>query len=334
MKSSTRILKMRETSERNREKTASTAESDQKDYRYLDNPAIKTSLETFENFCKGSGVKLPFFFATEASTGKQKSIHYGVRSYNDYLSSYNLLFENLEIFIEKKVAERTVELKEANHDLDSFAYSVSHDLRAPLQVIKSYSSLLSKKYGRSMDEDAQELLDGIMSYSNNMSLIMDNLLNLSRLGKATVNKKEVDMQNLVQGVLSDMLPLWKSTNAEIRFLNLSPASCDAGLVKQVWINLISNALKYSMNKENPVIEIGFTKEQSETVYYIKDNGVGFNMKFADKLFGLFQRLHNNSEFEGTGVGLNIVYRIVSKHGGRIWATAKENEGATFFFTLK
>lgn len=334
MKSSNRILTMREKSEWKQSEITSDADNHQKGHGYLEDPTGKIKLETFENFCKSAGVKMPFFFATDVPAAKQKSIHYGVRSYNDYLESYNHLFSKLEVFIEKKVAERTVELREANHDLDSFAYSVSHDLRGPLQVIKSYSSLLSKKYSSALDDDAKELLDGIMAYSNHMSLIMDNLLNLSRLGKVTISKAEVDMHKLVHGVLADLTPVWENANAKIRLLNLSPTLCDAGLVKQVWINLISNALKYSMNKEKPEIEIGIIEQRSELVYYIKDNGVGFNMKYADKLFGLFQRLHNNSEFEGTGVGLNIVYRIVSKHGGRIWAEAKENEGATFYFTLK
>ncbi len=332
MKNYNGSLPMRENSVWKQTETVSSASISQTAYSCLEHGKEKTRTETFETFCRAEEMKLPFLFTTNVPD--PKGSHYGVRSYKDNLSSYQHLFQKLEVFIEKQVAERTVELREANHDLDSFAYSVSHDLRAPLQVIKSYSSLLSKKYGESMDEDARNLLEGITSYSKHMSLIMDNLLNLSRLGKVTISKTEANMFNLVHEVLADLIPTLPNDKAEIRVKNLKPALCDSGLLKHVWINLISNSIKYSANKEKPIIEIGFTEQSGEIIYYIKDNGVGFNMKFADKLFGLFQRLHGSDEFEGTGVGLNIVYRIVSKHGGRIWATAKEKEGATFYFTLK
>ena len=284
-----------------------------------------------ENLSITQEIKLHSLFTSEIATSRQT--HWGVRSYQDYLSSYQHLYKKIELLIERKVAERTHEVKEANEELDSFAYSVSHDLRAPLQVIKSYSSILTNKYSNTLDDTAKNLLDGINTYSKSMSLIMDNLLNLSRLGKTIPSKKEVNMQKLVEQVITELAPVGGNSHATISFDNLGIAYCDAGLIKQVWINLVSNALKYSGKASHAKIEIGCTQENGKPVYFIQDNGVGFNMKYADKLFGLFNRLHDRTEFEGTGVGLNIAYRIITKHGGKIWALAKENEGATFYFTL-
>jgi len=229
-----------------------------------------------QNFSTGREIKLHSLFTSEIPTSRLT--HCGVRSYQDYVSSYQNLYRKIELLIEKKVAERTHELKEANEDLDSFAYSVSHDLRAPLQVIKSYSSILANKYGSSLDDTAKNLLDGINTYSKSMSLIMDNLLNLSRLGKTIPSKKEVHMYKLVKEVITELAPVESSTQIKITFDNLAISYCDAGLIKQVWTNLISNSIKCSSKVSHAVIEVGCTSENGKAVYFIKDNGVGFNMK--------------------------------------------------------
>jgi len=235
--------------------------------------------------------------------------------------------------LEEKVKERTGQLQEVNSDLESFNYSVSHDLRSPLQVISGYTSILLKKYGDQLNEEAQRLLQGIKGYTKQMSLIMESLLNLSRLGRASVEIAPCNMNEIVEEVISELIVVFEAKRAEIAVLPMPVTSCDSGLIKQVWLNLISNAVKFSKQKEVPVIEIGSVDKAQELVYYVKDNGAGFDMKYVDTLFGLFHRLHNAAEFEGTGVGLTIVHRIITKHGGRIWAEGEVNEGATFYFTL-
>jgi PAS domain S-box-containing protein len=236
--------------------------------------------------------------------------------------------------LERKIAERTFELKEANMGLESFSYSVSHDLRTPLRVISGYSGLLHKKYGETMTEEAREFLKAIRENASHMGHLIDDLLNLSRLGRQDLVKTIVDMNKIVDEAIAELrkedssLPL-----PNINVQELSGTRADSGLIKQVWLNIISNAIKYSRKKAQPTIEIGSIVEDRGTTYYIKDNGAGFDMAHADKLFGAFQRLHDKNEFEGTGVGLAIVHQIINKHGGRIWAEGVVNEGATFYFTL-
>ena len=236
--------------------------------------------------------------------------------------------------LERKIAERTSELKEANQGLESFSYSVSHDLRTPLRVISGYSGLLAKKYGDSLDPEAQDFIRSIRENAVQMSHLIDDLLNLSRIGTQDLVKTEVDMHQVILEAITelseeeekDILPLFTIKKIE-------STHADAGLIRQVWLNLISNAVKYSSRKDNPQIEIGSSEKKDVITYYIKDNGAGFDMAHADKLFGAFQRLHDKGEFEGTGVGLAIVYQIITKHGGRIWAESALDQGATFFFTL-
>jgi light-regulated signal transduction histidine kinase (bacteriophytochrome) len=218
--------------------------------------------------------------------------------------------------------------------LESFSYSVSHDLRTPLRVISGYSGLLHKKYGETMTEEAREFLKAIRENASHMGHLIDDLLNLSRLGRQDLVKTIVDMNKIVDEAIAELrkedssLPL-----PNINVQELSGTRADSGLIKQVWLNIISNAIKYSRKKAQPTIEIGSIVEDRGTTYYIKDNGAGFDMAHADKLFGAFQRLHDKNEFEGTGVGLAIVHQIINKHGGRIWAEGVVNEGATFYFTL-
>lgn len=238
------------------------------------------------------------------------------------------LNESLEI----KVAERTAELLETNQELEAFSYTASHDLKAPLRTMSGFASILMKDYGYKLDDDGRRFLQVISDSSNRMSRLINDLLEFSRLGKQELTKGNVDMDALVEEVLNG-LPQSTLPTPQITVGKLNNTLGDAALLKQVWINLITNAIKYSGKKDKPVIEIGFLDNEGEPVYYIKDNGAGFDMKYADNLFTAFKRMHDNAEFEGTGIGLATVHRIIMRHNGQIWAEARPNEGATFYFTL-
>jgi PAS domain S-box-containing protein len=235
--------------------------------------------------------------------------------------------------LELKVRERTAELMDVNKELETFSYTVSHDLKSPLWALDMFSKTLLEHYGEKIDAEGKEYLGHIISSANQMSQLINDLLEFSKSGKFPVEKKKVNMDRLVRDIIEDIKHSRKDLKASIKIKKLAPSYCDAILIKQVWNNLISNAIVYSSKKRNPAIEIGMKKIKNEQVYYIKDNGAGFDMKYADKLFVVFQRMHDPEEFEGSGVGLATVHRIISKHGGRIWAEAKVNMGAVFYFTL-
>lgn len=235
--------------------------------------------------------------------------------------------------LEKKVKERTSELEIANKELEAFTYSVSHDLMAPLRIIDGFSQVLLDDYRNKLDEEGFQTLQVIKRNATRMGELVNDLLNLARLGRANLVKRNLDMTDLVTAVIDEMRFSTNKLAAKIKLHELKPADCDHTLIKQVWSNLLSNAIKYSKNKENPQIEIGCVDKSGQIVYYIKDNGVGFDTQYSGKLFGVFQRLHKATDFPGTGVGLAIVYRIITRHGGKVWADAKVNEGAVFYFTL-
>lgn len=235
--------------------------------------------------------------------------------------------------LEAKIIERTAELEEANRGLESFSYSVSHDLRAPLRIISGYSGLLHKKYTEALPTEAKEFITNIKENARHMGQLIDDLLNLSRLGRQDLSKTKVDMNAAVATVMKELKSADGKINGSVRIYDIKPTIADDGLIKQVWANLISNAIKYSGKKTKPIIEVGSYNKAGNTTYYVKDNGAGFDMKHADKLFKAFQRLHDKSQFEGSGIGLAIVHSIITKHGGKIWAEGKEGKGATFFFTL-
>jgi PAS domain S-box-containing protein len=224
------------------------------------------------------------------------------------------------------------QLEVTNKELESFSYSVSHDLRAPLRALDAHSSMLMEDYADKLDQEAKRMLDTIRHNVHKMNNLIDSLLKLSKLGRKQVEKSKIDVTKLVQDVLHEVGSPAQN-KVDITVTPLPPAMADRSLLSQVWINLISNAIKYSSRKESPHVEIGSHKLENEIVYYVKDNGAGFSMEYADKLFGVFQRLHSATEFEGTGIGLAIVQRIVTQHGGRVWAEGKVNEGATFYFSL-
>lgn len=223
-------------------------------------------------------------------------------------------------------------LELANKDLESFSYSVSHDLRAPLRAINGFITLLSQR-NTDLDDESKQFIQIISGNAQKMGHLIEDLLAFSRMGKKELNKTNTDMNALLQDVLSGINIHEWNKNTKLETGNMLPAYCDETLLKQVFFNLVSNSVKYSRTKENPIIEIGSYAGEKENIYFVKDNGVGFSMEYYPKLFQAFQRMHSAQEFEGTGVGLAIVQRIIVKHGGRVWAEAEVNKGASFYFSL-
>jgi len=235
--------------------------------------------------------------------------------------------------LEERVQLRTSELVASNQELESFTYSVSHDLRAPLRHVDGYAQILEEEFGPAMSEEARKFARKIRQGSQNMAQLVDDLLNLSRVGKKELARQRVALDPLVASVISEMKLEAPNRQIEWKISPLPNVYCDSGLMRQVFTNLLSNAVKYTRPRERAVIELGESKLNGESAIFVRDNGVGFNMKYSSKLFGVFQRFHRAEEFEGTGVGLATVARIIRKHGGRIWAEAELNKGAAFFFTL-
>jgi PAS domain S-box-containing protein len=231
-----------------------------------------------------------------------------------------------------RLQNNIVQLEAANQELESFSYSVSHDLRAPLRAVSGYTNILEESYIQNLDDEARTIFNTIQKNVKKMGQLIDDLLDFSRLGRKEVPKLSVNMVQLVERVIADINHN-TAHQATIRVGSLHPSYGDHALLTQVWINLISNAIKYSGKTEAPEIEIGSTRNDHETIYFVKDNGVGFDMRYVDKLFGVFQRLHSVREFEGTGIGLAIIKRIISKHGGNVWAEGEVNKGASFYFSL-
>ncbi|MBT1687634.1 ATP-binding protein [Dawidia soli] len=262
-------------------------------------------------------------------------IGYLTDAFNQMLSEIQTQNAQIQLFnqkLELTIEQRTHDLATANKELEAFSYSVSHDLRAPLRSINGYSGILMEDYGHLLDEEGIQALKSIMRNGMRMGQLIDDLLAFSRLGKQHVAKFNLNMTALAKAVYDDLKEQY-GNKSEILINPLPEIKGDSSMLRQVMQNLISNALKYSMKRDKPVVEIGAYRENGGNVYYVKDNGVGFNMQYYDKLFGVFQRLHNVTDFEGTGVGLALVHRIITKHDGRIWAEGKENEGATFYFSL-
>ena len=240
---------------------------------------------------------------------------------------------HLNADLEQRVADRTAELKAANQELESFSYTVSHDLRAPLRAIEGFSRILEQEHAETLPEASRHLLGRVHHNVEVMSRLIEDLLQFSRLGRQDLNRATIPLRAVVDECLAELGDVIARSKAVVRVGDLPPAYADSQLMARVFENLIGNALKYSRNANPPVIEVGSVEVDGELCYFVRDNGVGFDMRYAHKLFNVFQRLHSASEFEGTGVGLAIVQRIVQRHGGRAWGEAKPGEGATFYFTL-
>jgi PAS domain S-box-containing protein len=241
--------------------------------------------------------------------------------------------ERLNEELERRVEERTGQLEEANQELEGFSYSVSHDLRAPLRVIDGFSRILLTEHGAELSEDAGRYLDMVRDGAQQMGQLIDDLLVYARLGRKSLEKQTVDPGQLARECLENLLRHQDDRQIEVDLGDLPPCEGDPVLLKQIILNLLDNALKYTRTRTEARIEVGCKDVDGEPVYFVRDNGVGFDMQYADKLFGVFQRMHKAEEYEGTGVGLAIVQRAVHRHGGKLWAESSVDEGAAFYFTL-
>ncbi len=238
-----------------------------------------------------------------------------------------------QLNLENKVMERTAQLEIVNKELEAFSYSVSHDLRAPLRGVMGFTTLLEEHYGNNLDDEAKRITSVIKANALKMGDLIDDLLNFSRMGRHDIVKTNIQIQEMVKEVIAGFEPENKNNVIKWNIGTLPPITGDVNTIKQVWVNLISNAIKYSGRKDQSIIEIGSFMHDGQTAFFVKDNGVGFDERYKDKLFKVFQRLHSSREFEGTGVGLAIVEKIISKHGGNVWAEAAVDKGASFYFSL-
>jgi len=261
--------------------------------------------------------------------------HFEVTAYRPAPLSFAVIFRDITKRKQMEVAlsERTVQLENANKELESFSYSVSHDLRAPLRAIDGYSRMILRRQGEKFDSETLRQFNLIRENARTMGQLIDDLLSFSRLNRKEIINGSLDMESMVRSAWSDMTEINPDRDMRLVLNELPRGVGDQVLIKQVILNLLSNAIKFSRVRESAVVEVGAYPEEERNVYFIRDNGVGFDMQYYDKLFGVFQRLHSTEEFEGTGVGLAIVERIIHRHGGTVWAEGKVGEGATFYFTL-
>ena len=241
--------------------------------------------------------------------------------------------ENIREHTDTKAQERTAQLDFTNRELEAFSYSVSHDLHTPLRALNGYASMLIEDYSELLDSEGKRMLNAIVDQSNKMGCLIDDLLSFSRINMNEIKISAIDMHSLAINVYDELSTGPGKEKIDFRISEIDNTYGDTSMLKQIWVNLISNAIKYTSKISNPAIEIGSTSDETETVYYIKDNGAGFDMEYYDKLFGVFKRLHSTRQFEGNGVGLAIVHRIVQRHQGRVWAESEINKGATFYFAL-
>jgi signal transduction histidine kinase/FixJ family two-component response regulator len=235
--------------------------------------------------------------------------------------------------LEQRVRERTQELQAANSDLEAFSYSVSHDLRAPLRRVDGFCQMFIDEFGAGLPQEGRRILENACAGTAQMSELIDALLRFARYSRQPLQTRSVQTEALVRRIIGNFQEQLQGRSVELRIGELPDCTADGALLEQVFTNFISNALKFTSGRAQARIEIGARFEAGEQIYFVKDNGVGFDMRYAERLFGVFQRLHAQSEFEGTGIGLSIVYRIVRRHGGRVWAESRPQEGATFYFSL-
>jgi light-regulated signal transduction histidine kinase (bacteriophytochrome) len=235
--------------------------------------------------------------------------------------------------LEQRVRDRTSQLEAANQELEAFSFSVSHDLRAPLRIVEGYCDLIRRDYGALVPSTARELLDEVCTGTRRMGQLIEDLLTFSRFARQPLEKQRLRPAEILASALRQVRAEVEARAVEVQVGELHECSGDAALLEQVMVNLLSNALKFTRGRARAHITVGSFERDGGQVYFVRDNGVGFDMKHAAKLFGAFQRLHAQGDFEGTGIGLSIVHRIIQRHGGRIWAESRPDEGATFYFTL-
>jgi PAS domain S-box-containing protein len=286
--------------------------------------------EAFPKFKESGSVK-DLEFNLVAKDGKQFPVSLSAIAIKDdagqYIKSRTITIDNSD----RKQAE--MEIKNLNQELEAFTYSVSHDLRAPLRSVDGYARILHEDYRSKLDEEGERVISVIINNARRMGKLIDDLLDFARLGRKELQRSNVDMAGLVNSIKKELLDEEKGRTIQIEIASLDPAPVDIDMIKQVWLNLLSNAIKYTGKIENAHIEIFSIKSEHFVEYVVKDNGVGFDMKYVAKLFGVFQRLHRLQDFSGTGVGLAIVRRVVEKHNGRVWAEGFLNKGATFHFSI-
>ncbi|MEE8382568.1 MAG: ATP-binding protein, partial [Thermodesulfobacteriota bacterium] len=235
--------------------------------------------------------------------------------------------------LNRELERRLREIELVSKELEAFSYSVSHDLRAPLRAIDGFSQILLEDHREGLDKEGRRVIDVIRDNTRRMGELINDLLTFSRQGRKEIIKKDIDMEKMVKDIFKELTVLDSEPRIKIKVNILPPAHADQALIRQVLINFLSNAIKFSGNEKSSLVEVGGRLEKDENIYYVKDNGVGFDMKYSDKLFGVFQRLHSQEEFKGTGVGLALVQRIIHRHQGRVWAEGKVNKGATFYFSV-
>lgn len=249
------------------------------------------------------------------------------------IGQQNLALKEFNQNLEQKVSERTRELEEVNKELESFSYSVSHDLRTPLRHISGFADMLANEFQEQLPDKAKHYLKTINNSARKMGALIDDLLQFSRTGRVELKKTLVEMKKVIDDAKLILIPTIGGRNIDWEIEPLPEIYGDHNLLYQVWVNLLDNAIKYTRNKDKTIIKIGYRIEAGEYIFFIQDNGVGFDMHYTQKLFGVFQRMHSSAEFEGTGIGLANVRRIISRHGGRTWADAEVDKGATFYFSL-
>lgn len=317
------------------------------DYRFLE---INASFEKQTGLRDAVGKRMREFapnhedhwfetYGKIALTGESIRFENRAEQLNRWYDVYAFRFGNPKsmqvaiLFNDISERRRTEEqLKSVNKELESFSYSVSHDLRAPLRAINGFANILCEDYGHALDAEGKRLLRVVQDNAGKMGVLIDDLLAFSRLGRKEIQRTTVNMKRLTEEALEDLKTVL-GKNVKVTIGDLYPVQADYTLINQVLVNLLSNAIKYSSKNDRPLVEVHCEKREEEAVYSVKDNGVGFDMQYAHKLFGVFQRLHRQDEFEGTGVGLAIVQRIIHKHGGKTWAQAQPGKGATFYFSL-